>query len=294
MNKLSELTTNPALTTDDLIYVVDDAAGVPASYKSTIAAVLGLIPDASASVSGLINTTTQTIAGAKTFTGNFTLQNSTTAIIAEISKTYTSATDREYLGLGYNSGLTGYFVGSRVGSAGGTNRDLKIGHLAANGTTFVGMNIATTGLVTIGHLSIDSTIYFSSAGYVRMADYAKIISGGNWGLVDIAPMTGNQAGVIRLYNTLHSLTNYERIEVGQGVAGDAFVRTAAGGTGTRRNLTLDAPVLTASGTLIHIPPNSITLATNGQFTIEMTSNTAGNLVYRGSDGTTRRAALTFS
>lgn len=41
-------------------------------------------------------------------------------------------------------------------------------------------------------------------------------------------------------------------------------------------------------------PSSITLASNGQFSIEMTSNTAGNLVYRGSDGTTRRMALTFA
>jgi hypothetical protein len=48
------------------------------------------------------------------------------------------------------------------------------------------------------------------------------------------------------------------------------------------------------GNVIFAPPASVTLATNGQFSIEMTSNTAGNLVYRGSDGVTRRAALTFS
>jgi len=46
--------------------------------------------------------------------------------------------------------------------------------------------------------------------------------------------------------------------------------------------------------IIMVPSASRTLATNGQFSIEMTSNTAGNLVYRGSDGTTRRMALTFS
>jgi hypothetical protein len=40
--KLSELTTNPNLSTDDLLYVVDDAAGTPNSYKTTIADVLGL------------------------------------------------------------------------------------------------------------------------------------------------------------------------------------------------------------------------------------------------------------
>lgn len=39
------------------------------------------------------------------------------------------------------------------------------------------------------------------------------------------------------------------------------------------------------------PGGSIALSTNGQFAVEMTSNTAGNLVYRGSDGTTRRLAI---
>ena len=43
-----------------------------------------------------------------------------------------------------------------------------------------------------------------------------------------------------------------------------------------------------------VPPSSVSLGTNGHFSIEMTSNTAGNLVYRGSDGTTRRSVLTFS
>jgi hypothetical protein len=51
--------------------------------------------------------------------------------------------------------------------------------------------------------------------------------------------------------------------------------------------------LTASGTIIHVPPSSVTLATNGQFAVEMTSNTDGNFAYRGSDGVTRRTALTF-
>lgn len=46
--------------------------------------------------------------------------------------------------------------------------------------------------------------------------------------------------------------------------------------------------------VIFTPPSSVSLSNNNEFSIEMTSNTAGNLVYRGSDGTTRRMALTFS
>jgi hypothetical protein len=49
-----------------------------------------------------------------------------------------------------------------------------------------------------------------------------------------------------------------------------------------------------AGRIVNTPPASLTLSVNGQAGLEMTSNTTGNLVYRGSDGTTRRMALTFS
>ena len=65
----------------------------------------------------------------------------------------------------------------------------------------------------------------------------------------------------------------------------------------RLHLTIDGSTSACviAGPVTLVPStSSITLATNGQFSIEMTSNTAGNLVYRGSDGTTRRMALTLS
>lgn len=78
-----------------------------------------------------------------------------------------------------------------------------------------------------------------------------------------------------------------------GAADTAIGRNAAGvveinnGTaGTYRDLIFRDVTL--------VPSASRTLAANGQFSIEMTSNTAGNLVYRGSDGTTRRFAFTVS
>jgi hypothetical protein len=40
--------------------------------------------------------------------------------------------------------------------------------------------------------------------------------------------------------------------------------------------------------------SSVSLTTNRELAIEMTSNTAGNIVYRGADGTTRRFAFTVS
>ena len=49
----------------------------------------------------------------------------------------------------------------------------------------------------------------------------------------------------------------------------------------------------SAGRLFLTPPTSVTIPTNGELSVEMTSNTAGNLVFRGSDGTTRRSALVF-
>lgn len=101
-------------------------------------------------VGGTLDITGATTAAAITANNTLTLQNSTTAVLAEISKTYTSATSREYLGLGYDATAAAYFLGSKVGSAGGSNRPLKIGHLAADGTTFVGLTVATNGLLNLG------------------------------------------------------------------------------------------------------------------------------------------------
>ena len=112
--------------------------------------------------------------------------------------------------------------------------------------------ITASGTISIG----GNNIYMNTNGYVRLADFAYIRSGGNWGLVDIAPMNPSKAGTLRLYNNLWSTTNYERLDIGQGVAGDAFIRTAAGGTGTRRNLTLDASTITASGAVMETPTQS--------------------------------------
>ncbi len=84
---------------------------------------------------------------------------------------------------------------------------------------------------------------------------------------------------------------------GVSIADAYFVRNSASSIGVKGvsgiDGTLTVGALTASGQIIQVPPSSVTLAINGQLSIELTSNTAGNLVYRGSDGTTRRMALVF-
>ena len=120
------------------------------------------------------------------------------------------------------------------------------------------------------------------------------------------------AQTFRVSNTFTSSTSYETLNLKGKAAANFEIGPESGSAGgTLRGLTIggyaagtatiaswlsftSAGVATFAGQVIESPPSSVTLATNGQFSIEMTSNTAGNLVYRGSDGTTRRSALAFA
>ena len=127
-----------------------------------------------------------------------------------------------------------------------------------------------------------------------------------------AQRNGLNAQTFRLYTTYTSATSYETLNLKGKAAANFEIGPESGSAGgTLRGLTIggyaagtatiaswlsftSAGVATFAGQVIESPPASVTLATNGQFSIEMTSNTAGNLVYRGSDGTTRRSALVFA
>jgi hypothetical protein len=75
------------------------------------------------------------------------------------------------------------------------------------------------------------------------------------------------------------------VDVAIGRPSSGLIEVNNGTLGTFRDLKLRSA--------IQVPPASLTFSNNGEWGVEMTSNTAGNLVYRGSDGTTRRCALTF-
>lgn len=198
-----------------------------------------------------------------------------------LNKSYTSTTSQEALMLDAGKQISGKLgLYSYRGSSGGSNNPIQIGMLAADGTTFTGMVIDTTGQLTLPDniLAIRNTqrasgIAFSD-GFVALQDNA----GNN--------VVGARAAMLR-------------VQLGMSI-GFSNSANVAGGTIDVALSRLSTAVLgvtggiTATGSVIQVPPSSVTLATNGQFSIEMTSNTAGNLVYRGSDGTTRRMALTFS
>jgi len=299
-----------------------------------------------------------------TASGNLLLQNSTTAVLAEFSKTYTSSTNREYLNVGFTG--TNYDFVSRVGSAGGSNQPIRIGHLAANGTTFTGLTVATDGGITTAELTtfaITTNSYWdgptgrtlnirSKTGILILHDgnqnFVMTSTALNLGatsgrdLIGVRSIAAVQTVATTGSPTLFTLTGAAHTTLTASTeASDVdfnFARTVQFATGaitTQRAVKISAPtyafvsastITTAStvsisgapvaganatitnayalnvvtgtanfgGQLIQKPPASVTLGTNGQFAIEMTSDTAGNLVYRGSDGTTRRFAFTVS
>ena len=103
----------------------------------------------------------------------------------------------------------------------------------------------------------------------------------------LAIKRGTAAQSLRLFGTYSDTNNGRYLNLASTTAG-VFTLTATGnGTGASGNvLKLTAPVL--------IPSASVTLATNGDLAFEATSNTTLTIRYRGSDGTTRSAAITLA
>jgi hypothetical protein len=99
-----------------------------------------------------------------------------------------------------------------------------------------------------------------------------------------AQRSGTNAQTFRLYGTYTDASNFRRLDI-TSTTGGIFTLTATGlGTGLTGNLLkITAPIL--------LPSSSVTLATNGDLAFEATSNTTLTIRYRGSDGTTRSAAI---
>lgn len=206
-----------------------------------------------------------TLTGPVTGTSGVIQQRSgLTAQQYEIFGTFTSATSFESLCLKATS--TAHQIGSTVGSGGGTNRPVQLGHFSSAGAFTSALSVASNGQITI-----PQTITFSND--LNFAGGAQLFFSG------VGVVRWIASGVLRLTNALTT------IGVAVDVSTDAVFRVR------NRDNSANAAVVCSDITLS--PSASRTLSTNGQFSIEMTSNTAGNLVYRGSDGTTRRMALTF-
>jgi len=233
-------------------------------------------------------------------------RNGLTAQCFDLFETYTSGTNNGKLR--FKATSSGHQIGSARASS-GSNRAVQLGHFDASDVFASAISIATTGAVSVaGTLTysdgtIDARTSMNHALTLRATGAANAIrvldSGGTtkWAVDSTGSMTIGTLGYITFP---HSTTVGDPNQVitgggtGLGLRTSGSLFVATGGPGA--TFTVDAAgKVTSTSQMIHVPPTStITLGTNGQFSIEMTSNTAGNLVYRGSDGTTRRMALTFS
>jgi hypothetical protein len=199
-----------------------------------------------------------------TASGTILTQNGTSPTSIQITNTYTSATSFGLLDIRANAAQTAYEISSFLGSAGGAALPINIGHRSSGGTFTSALSVATNG--KISGTSMDLTGYIAAGAVGNMAipcdhTFASRFTGAAANSGDIVNVTSNAGHTGRLQSWSRGATVYAAI--------------------------------TTTGGLLITPEASVTLATNGQFSIEMTSDTAGNLVYRGSDGTTRRAALVF-
>jgi hypothetical protein len=188
-------------------------------------------------------------------TNSVTQRNGTNAQIFDLVKTFTSDTIFECLTLDSASDAANYRIGSKIGASGGTARGLQFGSRNAAGVWSNWFSLATNGEATF---------------------FSGLTANGNATGVAIQMQTGQA----------FRSTGGVFIDFASGGTGSFTIR---GGSGFGNRL-----IIAVGGGLTWVPfTTSQTPSANNQFTIEMTSNTAGNLVYRGSDGVTRRMALTF-
>lgn len=194
----------------------------------------------------------------------FHQRNGTNGQIARWAKTWTSATNNEIIELDCLNNLATFDLAVCSGSVGGNNRGFRIGSKYGGATTLTPwMELAANSWTCPTNLTIAADQTTGSATLNLVAGRA-----------------GNNSGTQTINMLINSTSVFTANNFNTVIAGLGGQVTVQGALVGNNNITF-------------IPSSSRTLATNGQFSIEMTSNTAGNLVYRGSDGTTRRMALTF-
>lgn len=232
-------------------------------------------------------------------------RNGLTAQCFDLFETYTSGTNNGKLR--FKATSSGHQIGSARASS-GSNRAVQLGHFNALDVFTSGLSVADNGVVSAGSVNYaDGTIDARTSGNHALtlratgaANAIRVLDGSGvtkWSVDSTGSMTIGTLGYLSFpHSTTVGDPNQVIIGGGAGLglrtSGSVFIATG----GPAATFVVDAAgKVTSTSQMIHVPPTStITLGVNGQFSLEMTSNTAGNLVYRGSDGTTRRMALTFS
>jgi hypothetical protein len=201
------------------------------------------------------------VALARDAANTLALRNGTAAQEFRLYRNFTGASDFGYTGLRQDA-TTGFILDSvNLGSVGAPTDLLR---MASNGTVRirVGANSALLGQL-----------------------------GGFWsiGLNYTTASFGGQSNSLSLGSNTQLCSSSSDASAPPDIG---LVRLAAGQWGVIEGATTALRDLKLRSA-IQVPPASLTFSNNGEWGVEMTSNTAGNLVYRGSDGTTRRCALVF-
>ena len=221
-----------------------------------------------------------------TLTGPITGNNGTAGIIEQRSgltaqcydlfETFTSGTNNGKLRFKPTS--SGHQIGSARATS-GSNRSLQLGHFDASEVFAAGLTVATDGTVSFASTASAASTIITTGGVFQSGPTGTILAtfGSNTRLIQSSVISWSRVA-----------TNPVGANADTGVSSPSagLVQINNGTAGTLRDLQFRDLLMT--------PSASRTLSTNGQFSIEMTSNTAGNLVYRGSDGTTRRFPMTFA
>lgn len=303
MPKITALPVSAGLALADLLAVVDDPGGVPATQQATLTQLKALLDTIYAPITG----GAYVLKAGDTMTGRLIITQATanTSILTSTGYSLTGANAQNMLDFAGTWNTSGNPSALKIAitntASGATAKFLEL-LAGAGGVTSI-LNIDLTGRMTwIGN----SYMYPRAAGFftfgklsdgdlVEFNDEGVLISGaGDNGLsfgstvpagVDIslrrdaastlAQRVGTTAQIFRLYRTFTNSTNYERLAL-QTAAGQMIIAAETAGTGTDN---LDV-VLTAAGTgLVNASTGIFRLGTAFTVAALPAAGTQGRIAY---------------
>jgi hypothetical protein len=241
-------------------------------------------------------------------------RNGTSPTSIQITNTYTSPTSFGVLDIRANAAQTAYEISSFLGSAGGANLPINIGHRNSAGTFTSGVSVALNGTVTAGgnglvaaSVNLGGNSYYdgsgawlSSGGHVAFNN--AVLRSGGAGIVSIRNLAnsadaaitcgaitasgeiitrnGTSPTSIQISNTFTDSSNYERGKLEW--SSNVFrIGTEKAGTGSARALELQ----TDGTTRLTIGTTGVATFSGRVIVPEFITETVGNDILAGIDAT---------